>query len=223
MSGIPLEQFLEPVVLSLQVSLLSGVFVFFAAAAVAKGMSRARFPGKTSVETLLLLPLVLPPTVVGFVLLLGLGRRSWLGRMAEWLFDQTIVFTWQAAVIAACVVAFPLVYQTMKTGFASVDPDLEDAARSMGGGEWQVFRYITLPLARRALATAFVLGFARGLGEFGATLMIAGNIPGRTQTVPTAIYVAVESGNMTLAWLWTGSIIVISYALLLFVSWKKDG
>lgn len=215
--GVVPDGLLAPIALSLQVSLIASVLVFLIGLGAAWAMSRARFPGKTLAETVLLLPLVLPPTVVGFVLLVCLGRRSWLGRLAEWLFDRPIVFTWQAAVIAACVVAFPLVYQTMKVGFASIERDLEDAARSAGANERQLFWHIALPLARRSLGTAYVLGFARGLGEFGATMMIAGNIPGRTQTVPTAIYVAVESGHMANAWWWTGAIIVISYLLLLIV------
>lgn len=222
MDSVKQSPFFAPVALSLQVSLLASILVFIVGIAAAWMMGRARFRGKTMLETFFMLPLVLPPTVVGFVLLLGLGRRSWLGMMAERLFDKPIVFTWQAAVIAAFVVAFPLVYQTMKVGFAAIDRELQDAARSMGANEWQLFRYITLPLARPAMRTAYILGFARGIGEFGATLMIAGNIPGRTQTVPTAIYIAVESGNMTLAWLLTGSIVLISYMLLLFVPRAKS-
>lgn len=116
------------------------------------------------------------------------------------------------------VVAFPLVYRTVKAGFEGVEKDLEDAARAQGASELQVLRYVTLPLASRSLAAGYVLGFARGLGEFGATIMVAGNIPGRTQTVPTAIYVAVDGGNMTLAWMWVGSIIVISMLMLMFVN-----
>src|SRR5690606_3073085 len=116
--------------------------------------------------------------------------------------------SWWAGVIAAVVVAFPLVYQTMKAGFSSQDPTISDAARSYGANEWQVFRYITLPLASRSIITAYILGFARGLGEFGATLMIAGNIPGETQTLPTAIYTAVESGSMVQAWWWTAAVVV---------------
>lgn len=123
-----------------------------------------------------------------------------------------------AAVIAAVVVAFPLVYRTVKAGFEDVEKDLEDAARAQGASELQVLRYVTLPLASRSLAAGYVLGFARGLGEFGATIMVAGNIPGRTQTVPTAIYVAVDGGDMTLAWMWVCSIIVISAVMLMFVN-----
>ncbi|GAB6991930.1 molybdate ABC transporter permease subunit [Paenibacillus pini] len=183
-------------------------------------MSRRNFRGKTVVETTFLLPLVLPPTVVGFILLVLLGKKSWIGQFMESFFNQSIIFTWGAAVIAAIVVAFPLVYQTMRTGFSLVDKDIEDAARSMGASEWQVLRYITMPLAWRSLVTAYLLGFARGLGEFGATLMIAGNIPHKTQTLPTAIYIAVESGDMTLAWYWAGAIIIISFGLMLVANRK---
>ncbi len=167
-----------------------------------------------------MLPLVLPPTVVGFLLLIVLGRRSWLGRLIEWVFDAPIIFSWYAGVVASVVVAFPLVYQTMKTGFRSINRSLEDAARSIGASEWQLFRYVSLPLVFQSLLSAYILGFARALGEFGATLMIAGNIPGRTQTVPTAIYVAVDSGNMSMAWVWTGTVIVISFLMLLFTGRK---
>ena len=207
--------FWPPVRLSLQVALLSSVVAVIMGVAVAWKMSRTAFRGKVILETILMLPLVLPPTVVGFLLLVILGRRSLVGRWIETIISSPVIFSWWAAVIASVVVAFPLVYQTMKSGFNGVDRDLEDAGRSIGANEWQVFRYITLPLAGRALITAFILGFARALGEFGATLMIAGNIPGKTQTVPTAIYVAVDSGNQPMAWAWTISIVVISFLMLL--------
>ncbi|MFB5676818.1 molybdate ABC transporter permease subunit [Paenibacillus terreus] len=215
------EEFWVPIKLSLQVSVLSSLIVIVLGVAAAWWMSRQTFKGKTVVETVFMLPLVLPPTVVGFILLVILGRRSWFGHWIEWLFNAPIIFTWWAAVIAAVVVAFPLVYQTMKVGFSSVDQALEEAARSTGANEWQVFRYITLPLTYRSIASAYILGFARGLGEFGATLMIAGNIPGKTQTIPTAIFVAVDAGNMTMAWAWTGSMIVISF-IMLFLTRQKE-
>ncbi|WP_435172004.1 molybdate ABC transporter permease subunit [Paenibacillus glycanilyticus] len=209
------HDFWLPIRLSIQVALFSSLFVLLLGVAAAWWMSRTKLKGKILIETVFMLPLVLPPTVVGFLLLVLLGRRSWLGRAIEWLFSAPVIFTWWAAVIAAVVVSFPLVYQTMKVGFQFVDKKLEEAGRSIGANEWQVFRHITLPLAFRSLVSAYILGFARGLGEFGATLMIAGNIPGKTQTIPTAIYVAVDSGNTALAWAWTGSIIVISFILLL--------
>ncbi|MGC5775020.1 molybdate ABC transporter permease subunit [Paenibacillus pabuli] len=222
-SAIDWAVFWPPVRLSLQVALLSSVIAAIFGIAVAWKMSRTSFRGKIVLETAFMLPLVLPPTVVGFILLVLLGRKSLLGRWIEAVFAAPVIFSWWAAVIASVVVAFPLVYQTMKSGFRGIDRDLEDAGRSIGANEWQVFRYISLPLAGRALMTAFILGFARALGEFGATLMIAGNIPGKTQTVPTAIYVAVDSGNQTMAWAWTGSIIIISFIMLLLTRQPRDG
>lgn len=221
MLQIDLAEFLPPIILSLKVTIFSSLFVLLIGGLTAWGMSRRHFRGKALLETLFLLPLVLPPTVVGFILLVLLGKKSWIGQLSEFLFSQSILFTWGAAVIASIVVAFPLVYQTIKTGLTTVSKDLEDAGRSMGANEWQVARFITIPLASRSFLTAYILGFARGLGEFGATLMIAGNIPNQTQTLPTAIYIAVESGNQTLAWFWAITIIMISFFLLLAVSPKK--
>ncbi|WP_308637462.1 molybdate ABC transporter permease subunit [Paenibacillus silvisoli] len=210
--------FFEPIALSIQVSLIASVAVLLSASLIAWRMSKSRFPGKSILDAVLMLPLVLPPTVIGFVLLVAFGRRSWLGKFYEWLFGGPIIFTWEAAVIAASVVAFPLAYRTMKAGFEGIDASLENSARVYGASEWQVFRYITFPLAFRSVTTGYILGFARGLGEFGATLMIAGNIPGRTQTIPTAIYVAMDGGSMRMAWLWAGSMMVLSFMMLLVVN-----
>ena len=204
-----------PIALSLQVSLLSSVLVIAVGTAAAWRMTRRKIRGAALLETAFMLPLVLPPTVVGLVLLVLLGRRGWIGRAAETIFSSPIVFSWWAAVIASVVVSFPLVFQTMKVGFGGVDKQLEEAARSAGATEWQVFRYVTLPLAYPSLVTAYILGFARGIGEFGATLMVAGNIPGKTQTIPTAIYIATETGRMTMAWAWTAAMIAFSFVLLL--------
>lgn len=209
------NEFLAPVGLSIQVALLASFIVFILALAAARWMARASFIGKQAVETVLLLPLVLPPNVVGFVLLVALGRRSWIGGAYEWLIGQPIVFTWAAAVIAAVVVAFPLAYRTMKAGLEEVDAELEDSARSQGANARQLFRWITAPLASRSLLAGYILGFARCLGEFGATLMIAGNIPNRTQTLPTAIFVAVDSGNLNLAWAWAVTMVLLSFLMLL--------
>lgn len=165
MNAIDWSVFWPPVRLSLQVALLSSVIAVVVGVAVAWKMSRTTFRGKIFLETILMLPLVLPPTVVGFLLLVILGRRSLLGRWIEAIFSAPVIFVVKFAVIASVVVAFPLVYQTMKSGFNGVDRDLEDAGRSIGANEWQVFRYITLPLAGRALMTAFILGFARALGS----------------------------------------------------------
>jgi len=208
--------FFEPIVVSLRIAIPASLIVFAAAALAARAMARSRMRplAKAIVDALLLLPLVLPPTVVGFILLVALGRRSWIGRLLEALTGGPVVFTWGAAVIAAAVVAFPLAYRTMRAGFEAVDRELEDAARSQGASEWQVFLRITMPLASRSLAAGYILGFARGLGEFGATLMVAGNIPGRTRTLPSAVYAAVDTGDYGLAWGWAAMIVVISLAML---------
>ncbi|QJC54145.1 molybdate ABC transporter permease subunit [Paenibacillus albicereus] len=222
MSSVDWEAFWPPVLLSLRIALLASIAALVLGTAAARWMSRTRLRGKLLVETAFLLPLVLPPTVVGFVLLVGFGRRSWAGRLIEAVFSSPLVFTWWAGVLASVVVSFPLVYQTMKTGFASIDQDLEQAARSAGASELQVLRFVALPLAYRSLLAAFVLGFARSLGEFGATLMIAGNIPGVTQTVPTAIYVAVDSGQTSMAWAWTIAIVAFSFVLLLVTGGSRS-
>jgi molybdate transport system permease protein len=216
------HDFWSPVLLSIKVGLVSSILVFLLGIAAAWLMTRKRFIGKIVVETVFLLPLVLPPTVVGFVLLISIGRRSGFGRIFERIFDHPLVFTWWAAVLASIVIAFPLVYMTIKAGFLAVDQDLQDVARSIGAKEWQVLLWVTLPLSSRALVSAYILGFARALGEFGATLMIAGNIPGKTQTIPTAIYIAVDADKMNLAWLWAGATICISFLLLLLVSRKSN-
>ncbi|MGZ9584353.1 molybdate ABC transporter permease subunit [Paenibacillus marinisediminis] len=209
------QQFWSPIRLSVQVALLSSVLAILLGVAAAWWMSKRQFKGKVWIETLFMLPIVLPPTVIGFLLLVILGRNSAFGRFLDWLLGAPLIFTWWSAVIAAVVVAFPLVYQTMKTGFGAIDQDLLAAGRAIGANERQLFYYVVLPLTWRSFMTAYILGFTRSLGEFGATLMVAGNIPGKTQTLPTAIYVAVDSGNTTMAWAWALTIILISFLMLL--------
>ncbi len=153
-------------------------------------LARHQFTGKSLVETAVLLPLVLPPSVIGYYLLVGLGDRGPLG----WL-DVDLLFTWPAAAVASAVVGLPLMVLASKAAIGGVNPALEDAARVMGAGELEVFFRITLPLARRGILAGLVLAAARAFGEFGATLMVAGSIPGRTQTVPLAIYDAVQAGR----------------------------
>src|SRR6202051_3223400 len=145
-------------------------------------------------DGVLLLPLVLPPTVVGFFLLVLFGRTGPLGRLL-WRAGITLVFSWPATVIAATVVAFPLMYLTARGSFELIDPSMLEAARTLGSSEWEVFMYVTLPLAWPGILAGAVLSFARALGEFGATLMLAGNIPGRTETIPVAIFFAIEAGE----------------------------
>lgn len=163
--------------------------------ALALLLARARFPGRSLLETAVLLPLVLPPSAVGYYLLLLLGRS---GPLERWL-GLDLLFSWPAASLAAAVVALPLMVQASKAGIAAVDRTLEDAARTLGASEAAVLLRVTLPLARRAILAGLVLGTTRALGEFGATLMVAGNIPGRTQTLPLALYEAVQDRRYALA------------------------
>ncbi|MFD1178813.1 molybdate ABC transporter permease subunit [Paenibacillus puldeungensis] len=217
------DQFWAPVLLSLQVSIAATIISFLLGVVAAWRMSSASFPGKSLLETLFLLPLVLPPSIIGLILLVLLGHHSWIGQAVETLFHISFIFHPLGAIVAAAVVSFPLVYQTLKAGFQSVDKDFKEAARTQGANEWQVLKFILLPLSFRSLQAAFILGFARALGEFGATMMVAGNIPGRTQTIPTAIYFAVDAGNLPLAWALACSTILLSFLLLsLSTRLKRD-
>ncbi|MGG3469416.1 molybdate ABC transporter permease subunit [Neobacillus pocheonensis] len=211
------DHFWDPVKLSIEIAVVSGFIVLVLGLFLGHFMAKIRFKGKTVLETIFLLPLVLPPTVVGFLLLVVFGKQSPVGQFIEWVFKQPVVFTWWAAVIAAVIVAFPLMYQSAKTGFDGVDGEVEDAARVDGANRFQVFLFVAVPLAWKSIVSGGILSFARALGEFGATLMFAGNIPGKTQTTPTAIYVAIDSGNMHMAWLWVLCMIGISFFMLVCV------
>ena len=181
--------------LSLQVTAVATVFLFVVGLALAYLLARRRIPGQLVLEALINLPLVLPPSVIGYYLLLALGRGS---PVFDW-FDIRIIFTWKAAVVASTVVGLPLMVQTARAAIASVDPALEKAARTLGSSELEILWRVTLPLARRGLIAGLILGSARALGEFGATLMVAGDIPDQTQTLPLAIYDAVQSRQYNLA------------------------
>lgn len=158
-------------------------------------LARTRFPGKNLLDTLLTLPMVMPPTVLGYYLLVLIGRRSAVGSWLHDTFGITLIFSWQGAVLAASVVVFPLVFKPARAAFEHVDPQLEQAGRVLGLSDMAVFFRITLPLAWRGIMAGLLLGFARALGEFGATLMVAGSIPGKTQTLSIAIYEAVQAGD----------------------------
>ncbi|PJN86629.1 molybdate ABC transporter permease subunit [Bacillus sp. mrc49] len=215
------EGFWSPVQLSIQVAGLAGIIVFIFGIILARIMARKKFRGKVLLETIFLLPLVLPPSVVGFLLIVVFGKNGLPGKIIETIFNQPLMFTWWAAVIASAVVAFPLMYQSAKTGFEDIDEEIEHAAMVDGAGQLRLFLFVSLPLAAKSIVTGTILSFARALGEFGATLMFAGNIPGQTQTIPTAIYIAMDSGNMTLAWLWVAIIIAISFIMLFAVTYIK--
>jgi molybdate transport system permease protein len=207
---------LSPFALSLKVALISTFFVFFFSLFLARFMRRRIFFGKSFVEALILLPLVLPPTVIGFGLIFLFGINGPLGSLLEEWFGVRIVFTWVGAVIASFIVSVPLMYQSTLAAFEKVDPRWENVARTLGMSEWRIFRTITFPLAWPGIFAGLILSFARGIGEFGATLMIAGYIPGQTETVPLAIYFAYEAGQMEKAWFW---VIVISSLGLAGISW----
>ena len=222
LSNTDIQEFLSPIWLSLKIASIAGVIVILTGTFVGRLMARKSFKGKAILETILMLPMVFPPTVIGFFLIVFFGKNSFVGQAIEWIFKQPIIFTWYAAVIASAVVAFPLMYQSAKSGFQGVDLDIEEAARVDGASEWKIFLFISIPLAAKALISGSILSFARALGEFGATLMFAGNIPGQTQTLPTAIYIAIDSGNMTMAWAWVISIVIISFIMLLTIRIKQD-
>ncbi len=185
--------------LSLQVAGWATAINLVLGVAVGYALARWRIPGRDLLDTLLTLPMVMPPTVLGYYLLVLMGRRSWLG---AWLYAHwgiNMIFTLQGAVIAASVVAFPLVFKPARAAFEAVDGQLEQAARVLGVSEWALFFRVTLPLAWRGILAGALLAFARALGEFGATLMVAGSIPGKTQTLSIAVYEAVQAGQDGLA------------------------
>lgn len=214
------EEFWAPIKLSISITLTASTIVFTIGTMLGWFFANRSFRGKTVMETFLMLPLVLPPSVIGFGLIVMFGNQSVIGQVIKWIFGQSIIFTWWAAVLAAIVVAFPLMFQSAKTGFQGVNRELEEAAMDLGATKLQTFLTVSIPLASKSLIAGGIMSFARALGEFGATLMFAGNIPGVTQTVPTAIYMAIDMNNMKMAWLWVISIIFISFLMLFFVQKK---
>lgn len=208
---------LAPLRLSLQVAALATLAIVALGTPLAMLLARGRFPGKRVLSGVLVLPMVLPPTVLGFVLLQILGRRAPLGLWLEHSFGIVVVFHWTGAVVASAISAFPLYLLPARGAMEGVDPGLEDAARLLGRSEWSVFRAVTLPLAWRGLAAGAILAFVRALGDFGASLMVAGNIPGRTQTAAMAIYDAVQVNDLRLAALLTGLVAIVAVAALAVV------
>lgn len=186
---------LDSLLLSLWVALCATALVLALGLPLAWLLARRHFPGKELLDTALMLPLVLPPTVTGYYLVLLFGRQGWLGRWLHAWTGWSLLFTWQAAVLASFVVALPLLVKTARAAFESVDEGLLEVAATLGHSEWSATRRVLLPLAGRGILAGTALAFARAMGEFGATLMVAGNIPGRTATMPLAIYGAVASGD----------------------------
>ncbi|TRM12920.1 molybdate ABC transporter permease subunit [Lentibacillus cibarius] len=209
----------SPLWLSFKTAAIATVIVFIIGVFLARAIARNNFFGKSVVEAIFMLPLVLPPTVVGFGLLVIFGKNGPLGTMIENLFDTQIVFTWNAVLIAAVVVAFPLMYQSASAAFQQYDPNVEKAAYTMGASKWKVFWTVSFPIAWPGLLSGLVLTFARALGEFGATLMLAGYIPGVTNTIPLTIYFEVEAGNTDTATFWVAIIIILGFSAILWLNW----
>lgn len=190
---------LDPLLLTLKVAGTATLAALFLGVALAYALAKSRFMGRDLLDAFVTLPMVLPPTVLGYYLVVLLGRRGFLGAWFEKTFGFSFMFTWQGAVAASAIVSIPLVFKSARAAFEGVDPQLENAARTLGLTEPAVFFRVSLPLAWRGILAGTMLAFARAMGEFGATLMIAGNLPGRTQTLSLAIYSAVEAGNERLA------------------------
>lgn len=191
--------FLQPLLLTLKVAGLATATTLVLGTAAAYFLTRFRFPGRDVLDAICTLPLVMPPTVLGYYLLVVIGRRGVLGQWLEEAFGITLMFTWHGAVAASAVVAFPLVFKSARAALEDVARQYEDAARTLGQSEFNVFFRVSLPLAFRGILAGGMLAFARAMGEFGATLMVAGNLPGRTQTLSLAVYSAVQAGNDALA------------------------
>ena len=204
--------------LSLKVALIATTVNLVLGTLAGYFLARKRFIGRELLDTILMLPMVLPPTVMGYYLLVLFGRNGTLGQLLQEYFGISLIFTWQGAVLAATAVTFPLVCKPARAAFEEVNPQLEQAARVLGLGEWAVFLRVTLPLAWRGILAGLLLAFARALGEFGATLMIAGSIPNQTQTLSIAVYEAVQAGDDALA---TKLVLLIS-AVCVAVLWSVN-
>ena len=189
----------SPIYLSVKIAFFSTVITTIVGTLLAWLLAREDFWGKDILSSITVLPMILPPTVLGYYLLTFMGKNSFIGRFLEETFNISLVFTWQGAVLAAVIVSLPLMIRSVQSSIESVDQNLENAARTLGKSELSIFLKITLPLSWKGIVVGIVLSFARALGEFGATLMIAGNIPGKTQTLSIAIYDAVQGGNYQLA------------------------
>lgn len=209
---------IEPILLSLKIATLATILIFCISIVLLKLLMKTNYTIKNIIETILTLPLVLPPSVVGYGLLIIFSRNSFIGKFIYNIFNTQIIFSIPGGIIAASVVAFPLMYQSIKNTILTIDNYCIEAARTMGASELQIFLKITLPLAWPGILSGFILSFARCIGEFGATLMVMGNIPGKTQTIPTAIYFAVEKGDNHTANLLVLFITLLSFSLTLILN-----
>jgi molybdate transport system permease protein len=186
---------LTPLWLTLKVAGVATLLTFVTGVLLAFLIARSRFWGREGLDAFCTLPLVLPPTVLGYYLIVIIGRQGWLGHWLQATWGISLIFTWQGAALAAAVVSLPLIFKSARAAFEEVDADLENAARTLGLSEAAVFFRVSLPLAWRGILAGAMMAFARSMGEFGATLMVAGNLPGKTQTLSIAVYDAVQAGN----------------------------
>lgn len=208
----------SPLYLSIKVAFYSTVITTVIGTFIAWLLAKGRFNGKDILSAIVTLPMVLPPTVLGYYLLIIIGRQSFIGRLLLNTFNIDLIFTWKAAVIASVIVSLPLMIRAVQSSIEGVDGSLEDVARTLGKSELTIFFHITLPLAWKGIIGGIVLAFARAMGEFGATLMVAGNIPGKTQTLSIAIYDSVQSGNYKQANFLVVLISFITIALLVVIN-----
>ena len=211
----------SPLWISLKTAFVATIITSIIGVFVSNKMANYKGKARGILDGVFTLPLILPPTVIGFFLLLICGKNGVVGKIFM-AFDKNIIFTWSATVISATVVAFPMMYRTCRSAFEQIDKNMILAARTLGLSEIKIFFKIAVPLAWPGIIGGLVLSFARALGEFGATLMIAGNIPGRTQTMPIAIFFAVESGDMDKALLWVLIIVVISFIMIFLLNYWSD-
>ena len=209
---------IKAILLSLKISSIAVFITFFIGTALAYIFHKKTFRFKNIIETLIVLPISLPPTVVGYILLILIGRRGLIGRYFYDRFGWNIIFNWKAACLVAIVVTVPLMYQNAKLGFDNVRKEIKEAAKVDGATSFQVFRHITFPMASKGILAGILLSWIRAMGEFGATLIVAGNIPGQTQTIPLLIYFSIESGEIRKANILIIIIIMFSFILVMIIN-----
>ena len=214
------DPYLSPLWISFKTVLAATAVTFCLGIAAARWMAVYTGKFKSVIDGIFILPMVLPPTVVGFGLLVFFGKAGPLAGLWD-LLGTTVVFSWPATVIAAVVVSFPLMYLTSRGGFEQVDKNIENAARTLGANEWRIFRTVTMPMAWPTIVAATILAFARALGEFGATLMLAGNIPGKTTTIPVAIYFNIQAGHNDRALVLVIIVLIFSLTSLVALAYWK--
>ena len=207
-----------PIIISLKVSIISTIITSILSIFIAWMMVKFNKKNGSVLEAIITLPLVLPPSILGYILLIVIGNNGLIGKIFYDNFGLSVIFTWKACVIASVIVSFPLMYQNCKASFQSIDKKILNAARTMGASEWKIFFRIAIPLAYTGIISGLILAFARSLGEFGATMMVAGNIPNKTQTIPLAMYYAVERGDKTMANTLMIVVVVFSFSLIYFLN-----